>query len=96
MEQLPESLIYFTKRLTNYSVNTVKLQSLNTQKLASNGATQLRVALPVNSIVNMKSFSMVGTVRTYGVAEQGGNSNPPWWNPRINGPYFLVLWWNST
>tara|TARA_R110000787_G_scaffold6733_2_gene23385 strand:+ start:4111 stop:5526 length:1416 start_codon:yes stop_codon:yes gene_type:complete len=75
MEQLPESLIYFTKRLTNYSVNTVKLQSLNTQKLASNGATQLRVALPVNSIVNMKSFSMVGTVRTYGVAEQGGNSN---------------------
>lgn len=75
MEQLPESLIYFTKRLTNFSVNTVKLQSLNTQKLASNGATQLRVALPVNSIINMKSFSMTGTVRTYGVAEEGGNNN---------------------
>jgi len=58
MEQLPASLRYFTSQLQNFTRNTVKLNTLNTQSLASNGTTQLRVALPVNAVANMKSLSM--------------------------------------
>lgn len=58
MEQLPASLLYYTSQLQNFVRNTVKLNTLNTQSVGSNGATQLRVALPVNAVANMKSLSM--------------------------------------
>lgn len=68
MEQLPASLRYFTSQLQNFTRNTVKLNTLNTRELASDGATQLRVALPVNAVASMKSLSMYCKMKCIGLA----------------------------
>ena len=85
MEQLPASLLYFTSQLQNFVRNTVKLNTLNTQTLASNGATQLRVALPVNAVASMKSLSMYCDMSTKGRAASGGQVAVNALIPR-NGP----------
>lgn len=75
MESLPKDLMYIVSNVQNYSKNTVKLQTLNQSTLSSKGATQARLALPVNAIVNMKSLAMHCTMKTKGVAATGGNAN---------------------
>ena len=65
---LPSDLLYFVSQIENYSKNTVKLQTLNQNTLGTNGqATQMRLSLPVSSIVNLKSLSMHCTMQTYGL-----------------------------
>jgi hypothetical protein len=73
MESLPADLLYFTSQMQNFVRNTVKLNTLNTQKLASDGATQLRVALPVNAVANMKSLSLHCKMSTTGIAPAADN-----------------------
>ena len=58
MEALPSSLLYYTQQIANFTRNQIKINPLNTASLASDGAQQLRVSLPVNSIANMKSLTM--------------------------------------
>ena len=58
MESLPSSLLYFTQQLTNFTRNQIKINPRNTQTVGPAVATQLRVALPVNSIANMKSLTL--------------------------------------
>ena len=64
MEQLPSSLLYYTSQIANFTRNTVKVNSLNQTTLSSNGVSQIRLALPVNAVLNMKSLSMHGDVST--------------------------------
>lgn len=64
MEQLPSSLLFFTTQIANFTRNTVKVNSLNQTTLSSDGVTQIRLALPVNALLNMKSLSMHGDVST--------------------------------
>ena len=66
---LPSDLLYFTSQIQNYSRNCVKLQTLNQTTLSTKGATQLRLSLPVNAIVNMKSLAMHCKFQTVGVNE---------------------------
>lgn len=75
MEALPSNLLYFVNQIQNYSRNTVKIQTLNQQTLSTQGASQLRLALPVNALVNMKSLSMHTTFKTKGVADSTGSAN---------------------
>lgn len=71
---VPADLRYMVSQLAGYSKNTVKIQSLNQNRLStSGGATQLKFSLPVSSIVNMESLSMHATCQTYGVAASGAN-----------------------
>ena len=46
MASLPDSLLYYTQQISNYTVNTVKLNPLGAPTLQSDGTTQLRVAAP--------------------------------------------------
>lgn len=71
MDSLPSSLLYYTSQIANFTRNTVKVNSLNQTSLSSNGVSQIRLALPVNSVLNMKSLSMHGTVSTTQGATQG-------------------------
>lgn len=64
MDSLPSSLLYYTSQIANFTRNTVKVNSLNQTTLSSNGVSQIRLALPVNSVLNMKSLSMHGKVST--------------------------------
>ena len=64
MDSLPSSLLYYTSQIANFTRNTVRVNSLNQTSLSSNGVSQIRLALPVNSVLNMKSLSMHGTVST--------------------------------
>ena len=75
MESLPPNLLYYVNQIANYSRNNVKVQTLNQTSLASNGSTQLRLALPVNAIVNMKSLSMHADFSTTGVGDSTGSAN---------------------
>lgn len=75
MESLPKDLMYIVSNVQNYSKNTVKLQTLNQSTLSSKGATQARLALPVNAIINMKSLAMHCTMKTKGVAATSGNND---------------------
>jgi hypothetical protein len=67
MDSLPSSLLYFTSQIANFTRNTIQVNTLNQTTLASNGVKQIRVALPVNAVLNMKSLSMSGKVTTTGV-----------------------------
>jgi len=69
MDSLPSSLLYFTSQIANFTRNTIQVNTLNQTSLASNGVKQIRVALPVNAVLNMKSLSMSGKVTTTGVAQ---------------------------
>ena len=82
--RLPSNLLYFVSTLQNYSTNTVKLQTLNQTSLASNGSSQLRLALPVNAVVNLKSLSLHTTFSTTGVAPTGAAGAD------ANGIYALI------
>ena len=75
MESLPKDLMYIVSNVQNYSKNTVKLQTLNQSTLSSKGASQARLALPVNAIVNMKSLAMHCTMKTKGVAATGAGGS---------------------
>lgn len=66
MDRLPDSLLYYTQSISNYTTNTVKLNPLGADTIQSDGNTQLRVALPVNSVVNVASISLHCTVSTRG------------------------------
>ena len=66
MDSLPKSLLYYTSQISNFTRNCVKVNSLNQTTLASNGVSQIRVAMPVNSVLNLKSLSMHGVVSTTG------------------------------
>ena len=73
---LPSDLLYFVSQIQNYSKNTVKLQTLNQNSLGTNGqATQMRLSLPVSSIVNLKSLSMHCEMQTYGLNRSAGGTN---------------------
>lgn len=72
MESLPQSLLYFTSQIANFTRNTVRVNSLNQNSLSSNGVSQIRLAMPVNAVLNMKSLSMHGTVST---SNMGGTPN---------------------
>lgn len=75
MDRLPENLLYMVSQISNYSKNTVKIQTLNQTTLApSGGASQLRLSLPVNALVNMKSLALHGTFSTKGVDESAANA----------------------
>ncbi len=89
MEQLPASLLYYTSQLQNFVRNTVKLNTLNTQSLSSTGATQLRVALPVNAVASMKSLSMFCDMTTVGTANNGTGGDMHALIPR-NGPIAVM------
>ena len=97
MEQLPSSLLYYTSSIANFTRNTVKLNTLNTQNLASNGASQLRLALPVNAIANLKSLSMRCTMKTDGVAATSGDANAVYALIPRNGPHAVLdrVTWSS-
>ena len=58
MEQLPKSLLYYSSQIAGFTRNNVKINSLNQTSLASNGVSQIRLALPVNATINLKSLSM--------------------------------------
>jgi len=74
--ELPSNVLYLVNQISGYSKNTVRLQTLNTQEIGPlSGASQLRLSLPVNSIVNMESLSMVATFQSKGVAESAANAN---------------------
>lgn len=75
MEALPSNLLYYVNQVANYSKNNVKIQTLNQTSLASNGSTQLRLALPVNAIINMKSLSMHCDYSTTGVGDSTGSAS---------------------
>ena len=75
MEGLPSNLLYLVNQVANYSKNNVKIQTLNQTSLASNGSSQLRLALPVNAIINMKSLSMHCDFSTTGVGDSTGSAN---------------------
>ena len=67
--ELPSNVLYLVNQIAGYSKNTVRLQTLNTQEIGPlSGASQLRLSLPVNTIVNMESLSMVSTFQATGVA----------------------------
>jgi len=72
--ELPSNVLYLVNQISGYSKNTVRLQTLNTQEIGPlSGASQLRLSLPVNSIVNMQSLSMVSTFQAKGVADSTGS-----------------------
>lgn len=75
MESLPANLLYYVNQIQNYSKNTIKVQTLNQQTLSTTGASQLRLALPVSSLVNLKSLSMHCSFKTDGVADSTGSAN---------------------
>ncbi len=76
MDSLPKSLLYYTSQISNFTRNCVKVNSLNQTTLASNGVSQIRVAMPVNSVLNLKSLSMHGVVSTTGeTADAAGEDN---------------------
>lgn len=64
MESLPKSLLYMTSQISNFTRNIIKVNSLNQTTLSSNGVSQIRLALPVNAVLNMKSLAMHGVVTT--------------------------------
>ena len=73
---LPSDLLYFVSQIQNYSKNTVKLQTLNQNSLGTNGqASQMRLSLPVSSIVNLKSLSMHCKMQTLGQKRSTGNND---------------------
>lgn len=74
MEALPSSLLYYTQQIANFTRNQIKINPLNTNTLKSDGAQQLRVSLPVNSIANMKSLTMHTKMTVKGVEENPAGS----------------------
>jgi hypothetical protein len=64
---LPNDLLYMVNTISGYTTNVFRLQTLSTNKLASNGSQQCTVSLPVTGIANLKSFAMHADVRTYGI-----------------------------
>lgn len=68
---VPEALRFYSSRLS-FSKNRVRLQSLSSQTANSNG--QIIVRLPSNTMLNMASLTMTGSVRasiTGAVATEG-------------------------
>lgn len=68
---VPEALRFYASRLS-FSKNRVRLQSLSSQTANSNG--QIIVRLPSNTMINMASLTMTGSVRasiTGAVATEG-------------------------
>ncbi len=57
MENLPSSLRYYVSQIENVQKVRVKLQSLNQTSIGSSGASQLRCAMPVSSVLNMHSLA---------------------------------------
>lgn len=57
MENLPLSLRYYVSQIENVQKVRVKLQSLNQTSIGSSGASQLRCAMPVSSVLNMHSLA---------------------------------------
>ena len=68
LQSTPKELLYYTSQISNFTRNCVKVNSLNQTSLASDGVQQIRLALPVNSVLNLKSLTMYGEVTTEGVA----------------------------
>lgn len=62
MDSLPSSLLYYTSAISNFTRNCIRVDSLNQTTLSSNGVSQIRLALPVNSVLSLKSLSMHATV----------------------------------
>ena len=56
---VPANVSYFLKRLSGYSTNTFKLQTLNQTSAVANDVVEVR--LPTNAIVDLKSFCMYAT-----------------------------------
>lgn len=67
-QTLPKDLLYLVNTVAGYSKNIIKLNVQNTTTLSSAGATQMRVSMPTNTIVNMQSVSFHSTFKTKGVA----------------------------
>ena len=68
---VPEALRFYASKLS-FSKNRVRLQSLSSQTANSNG--QIIVRLPSNTMLNMASLTMTGSVRasiTGAVATEG-------------------------
>ena len=57
MENIPASLRFYVSQIENVQKVRVKLQSLNQTSIGSTGASQLRCALPVSSVLNMHSLA---------------------------------------
>jgi len=57
MENIPASLRFYVSQIANVQKVRVKLQSLNQTSIGSSGASQLRCALPVSSVLNMNSLA---------------------------------------
>lgn len=66
MDSLPKSLLYMTTQISNFTRNVVRVNSLNQDSLSSNGVQQIRVAMPVNAVLNLKSLSMHAKCTTVG------------------------------
>lgn len=80
MDSLPSSLLYFTQQLTNFTRNQIKINPRNTQTVGPGVSSQLRVALPVNSIANMKSLTLHCELKLTGHEESpsgAGNAKYP-------------------
>jgi hypothetical protein len=72
---VPASMRFFANALSEYSTNTIQLQSLNQTTLSTrSGATQLTVALPVSAMVNLKSLQLHADFQTYGLAESSAGA----------------------
>jgi hypothetical protein len=75
MDALPPDLLYYSRSISGYSKNVVKLNTQNTSTLSSAGATQLRLSLPTNTIASLQSLSMHATMATTGIPAVAANSN---------------------
>jgi hypothetical protein len=63
MSGYPRNLSYFVKRLSNYSRNTYKLQTLNTS-VAQQGQI-ITVDLPNNALIDLNTLTMYGEASTW-------------------------------
>jgi len=100
MDGLPNSVLFFTQAISNYTTNTIKLNTLNQATLKSDGATQLRLAMPVNSYAHMSSLSLHCQCNTFGkeaTGTSGADNNAVYALIPRNGPHALIqrLAWNA-
>lgn len=68
---VPDSMMMYAKRI-NFSKNRVRLQTLSSQTVAPNG--QIIVRLPSNTLLNLPSLAMSGSIRAQcvnGTADDG-------------------------
>ena len=63
MSSLPYNLIYGLKRLSQFSTNKFRLQTLNQTTAVAGDVIEVR--LPTNSLVDAKSFSMHAHVECF-------------------------------